>query len=568
MKKYLLLLIMTFCISSGYAATLAYEGFDYSAGSIVGESGGNGWGGSWSFTYTQGTEEIVASGLTFSDFPVAGGALLLTEDNTAGSYRSVGVRREVDFDTPVGADLWISFLAKSSEPITSFTSKTAEIRHGPTAGTTELRMRPKGSGSQGVMIAYDSSANNSAAKSTQDGNTYLYVCRFGDMGTDSGKYAVMWVFDEAGYNGAMSDGMLDEEDLNNNYYIMAQDTHANRMLDSNDGALINIGDSSTDQFSYYFDELRYGLSLQDVIPNSLLASNPSPAWGAEGVRPDAVLEWQPGSNVVSNGHEIYFGTDRDAVEAADNTDTTGIFLGSQDANSLSPGELELAERYFWRVDQVSTGGVNTGYVWDFWTIASVEIDSFDAYTDTTDMKILWQDYVQNDSGATIELTTEAAYNGSKSMKYLYESQYGDSVATKVYAEYQDWSVNSKLLVMDIVFKGAASNSTDETLYVSVKDSAGNSTTVNYPDSFALAVDQWTVWNIEISEFSGVDFENVAEFTIGFTGGASGSGEVYFDGMAIYPCRAGSLSSDINEDCEVNMEDFAIMASQWMDIALY
>jgi hypothetical protein len=93
----------------------------------------------------------------------------------------------------------------------------------------------------------------------------LYVCRFGDIGTASGKYAVMWVFDEAGYNLSMEDGVLSEVDLNNNYYLMAQDPHADRMLNSDDGVLISLGDSSTDQFSYYFDEIRYGTSLESVL---------------------------------------------------------------------------------------------------------------------------------------------------------------------------------------------------------------------------------------------------------------------------------------------------------------
>ncbi|MFI4910220.1 MAG: hypothetical protein ACIAQZ_00990 [Sedimentisphaeraceae bacterium JB056] len=242
-----------------------YEPFDYTVGSLVGSDGGTGWAGSWEFTYTNGSQEVVEQGLSFSDISVSGGALKLTEDNIAGSFRSAGVRRLVDFEPPQGSDLWISFLAKSAEPLSSFVSRTAEIRHGATAGSTKLRMRPKGSGSQGAMIAYDSTGSNSAAKNLQDGNTYLYICRFGDVDSAEGKYAVMWVFDEAGFEVAVSDGSLTEDDLNDNYYLMAQDAHADATVNMNDGVLINIGDSSTDQFSYYFDELRYGSSLDDVI---------------------------------------------------------------------------------------------------------------------------------------------------------------------------------------------------------------------------------------------------------------------------------------------------------------
>lgn len=243
----------------------AYEPFDYQSGSITGQNGGSGWSSPWRFDYTQGSEEITEQGLTFCDIAVSGKALKLTEDNTAGSFRSVGVRRLAGFEPAVGSDLWISFLAKSDGVLTSFTSKTAEIRHGATPGATKLRMRPKGSGSQGVVIAYDSTGTNSASKSTQDGRTYLYLCRFGNVGQASGKYAVMWVFDEDGYNAAANNGGLTEENLNTYCYLMAQDEHVNATLNINDGVLVNIGDSSADVFSYYFDELRYGSTLDDVV---------------------------------------------------------------------------------------------------------------------------------------------------------------------------------------------------------------------------------------------------------------------------------------------------------------
>ena len=262
MKMYVWLCLILISGSSLMAASI-YESFDYAAGSLVGQNGGQGWSGSWNLPYNQGTQEVVSDSLAFSDYGTSGGALKLVD--TGDGFTSVGVRRNLGVDFTVGDDVWVSFLAKSGDPLTAFTSRTAEIRHGATAGATELRMRPKGSGSQGVMIAYDSTANNSAAQSTQDGDTYLYVCRYGDIGTDTGKYAVMWVFDEAGYNLSMADGQLTEEDLNANYYLMAQDTHSNRMLDSNDGVLISVADSSDTNFTYYFDELRYGTTLDEVL---------------------------------------------------------------------------------------------------------------------------------------------------------------------------------------------------------------------------------------------------------------------------------------------------------------
>lgn len=567
--KRIIYAVLILCASQIYAATMCYESFAYPAGSITGQNGGFGWNGAWTFEYIMGTQEVVAEGLSFGALPVGGGALKLTEDATAGSFRSVGVRRLVGFSPTAGADLWVSFLAKSAEPLSTFTSKIAEIRHGATAGATKLRMQPKGSSSQGVMIAYDNASSNSAAKSAQDGNTYLYVCRFGDVATDEGKYAVMWVFNLDGYNAAMADGIFDEADLNTYYYLQAQDTHANQTININEGVLINIGDSDgVYQFSYIFDELRYGNSIQDVVPNTLLASNPYPVWGQEGLKQNVNLAWTPAAGVLPNGNQIYFGTSRAAVEAADISDTTGIYLGSQDANSLAVNDLELATRYFWRVDQNTSSGIKKGYVWDFWTLVSEVVDNFDTYTDTAAMKNLWQDYTVNNSGATISLETSIKQSG-KAMKYLYERSYGDSVATKVYAQPQDWSAGGQLLVMDIPFRGTAANTTDQTMSVRIKDSFGASAVVSYDNSADLALEVWTAWHIEMNEFAGVDLSSVKEFSILFTGGSSsGSGYVYFDNIAIYPCRAGALSGDLNEDCVVNIGDFSIIASQWLQVQLY
>jgi hypothetical protein len=126
-------------------------------------------------------------------------------------------------------------------------------------------MQPKGTNSQGVMVAYDSDGNNSAGENVQDGRTYLTIVRFGDIGTADGKYAVMWVFDEAGYDAMMADGTITESELNTNDYITAQDPHANRTLGTADSAYLLLANSQGDDFGYYFDELRYGTSLDQVL---------------------------------------------------------------------------------------------------------------------------------------------------------------------------------------------------------------------------------------------------------------------------------------------------------------
>jgi len=96
------------------------------------------------------------------------------------------------------------------------------------------------------------------------------------------------------------------------------------------------------------------------------ASNPNPADGAIGVNRNVILNWTPGLNTVS--HDVYFGTDREAVVDADTSDTTGIYRGRQSATSYTPpGGIGWSySSYYWRIDEVdSESNKTTGDVWTF-----------------------------------------------------------------------------------------------------------------------------------------------------------------------------------------------------------
>jgi hypothetical protein len=567
MKKALLFLLSSAFILPAFAAELASESFDYPAGDIIGQEGGAGWSGGWYVGNDpfSGTKDVISESLTFSDYPVAGGALQLTMPNEA-SFTEVRIRRDIGFDFEEGQDLWVSFLYKQPDaPLDSTASRTAEIRSGP---SLSFRMRAKNSGSQGTAVGYDTEVAANGTKNIQDGRTYLFVCRFGDLGMASGKKGIMFVIDEPGYADMMADGILAEDDLNTYRYLYVEDEHAEKSLNPGDYVDILVADSSNTSFSAVFDEIRYGTSLQDVIPDNTKASDPSPDWGETNVKTNiASLTWTPAAGVDANGQHVYFGTDRTAVETATTAAPMGVYMGAQDSSSFALSGLELGTRYFWRVDQVIGGVVSTGYVWDFWTFGFADVDNFDFYTDQADLRTVWDDYIVNDSGSTIDVDTAVFYQGGKSLEYLYESQYGESIATKNYAQAQDWSVEGVLLVMDIWFRGTAGNSTSETMFVTIEGST-TSATVSYPDSSALASEEWTLWHIPVSDFAGVDLSDVRKFSIGFTDGGSDDGVVYFDSIAVYPCRPGSLAADINDDCTVDMADIAVMATEWLSVQYY
>jgi hypothetical protein len=108
---------------------------------------------------------------------------------------------------------------------------------------------------------------------------------------------------------------------------------------------------------------------EQPYPLSKKASNPYPADGAQniGMVIDVTLSWIAGLNAVS--HDVYLGSDRDAVANADTLDTTGIYRGRQTATSYTPPETLFGWRavpYYWRIDEIdSDGDVVTGDVWTF-----------------------------------------------------------------------------------------------------------------------------------------------------------------------------------------------------------
>jgi hypothetical protein len=90
-----------------------------------------------------------------------------------------------------------------------------------------------------------------------------------------------------------------------------------------------------------------------------LATNPSPANSATNVDVDANLSWTAGTGATS--HDVYFGTD--------STPDSGESQGNQTATTFEPGTMSNSTTYYWRIDEVDSGGTTTGTVWNFTTEA-------------------------------------------------------------------------------------------------------------------------------------------------------------------------------------------------------
>jgi hypothetical protein len=122
---------------------------------------------------------------------------------------------------------------------------------------------------------------------------------------------------------------------------------------------------------------------QQIIPsvmlNSILRADViSPANDTGDVSQAPRLMWIPISS--SAGHDVYVGTDAEAVEVAD-TSTADIYKGQQVGASYLLEDLDLNTTYYWRIDEVLGGSTTKGIVWSFTTSQVVVVDDFENYTD-------------------------------------------------------------------------------------------------------------------------------------------------------------------------------------------
>jgi glycerophosphoryl diester phosphodiesterase len=93
--------------------------------------------------------------------------------------------------------------------------------------------------------------------------------------------------------------------------------------------------------------------MNSIQPTQLAhASGPVPTNGSVGVSANPMLSWVVGSNATA--HRVYFGTTNPPA-----------FIGEQTMDVFYASNLIAGATYYWRIDEVTPGGVVTGAVWNF-----------------------------------------------------------------------------------------------------------------------------------------------------------------------------------------------------------
>ncbi|MHC4586461.1 MAG: PA14 domain-containing protein [Planctomycetota bacterium] len=271
--------------------------------------------------------------------------------------------------------------------------------------------------------------------------------------------------------------------------------------------------------------------------------SPIPSHGAVDVTQTQILTWVASDNATS--HQVYFGTDKDAMQSAD----TGSpeYKGSKNLGSEShdPGNLEWDSTYYWRIDEVEAGGTQKGIVWNFTTANFLTIDDFESYNDIDEgmegsnrIYNAWADGLVDPAKGGSQAghfdppfyEEIIVHGGNKSMPLYYDNAVGKSEATLTLTSNTDWTVKS-VDTLTIWFRGASGNAT-ETMYVTLNGSAS----VDNDNPDAAQAYTWTEWNIPLQAFAdqGVNLGNVTSITLGLRSVTGGTGMLYFDDIRLYP----------------------------------
>jgi hypothetical protein len=230
------------------------------------------------------------------------------------------------------------------------------ISDNPDNPSSGVRTVESGSGSQAAMLHVEYSSSKAYIADPRDGSIYLDT--WASLGWSPGDNA-------ASSDVYFSDNLADVE------------ARAEAAFQGNQtGAFLVVGfpgmpypDGLIPGTTYYWrvDSIEADDTLIEgdiwsfrVAPKT--AYSPEPANAAELVGINDKLSWQPGFGAKL--HYIYFGDNYDEVANA-----AGALPNA--GTEYSPGELEMAKTYYWRVDEFDVFETHKGDIWSFTTEGAV-----------------------------------------------------------------------------------------------------------------------------------------------------------------------------------------------------
>ncbi|MHC4499336.1 MAG: LamG domain-containing protein, partial [Planctomycetota bacterium] len=368
-------------------------------------------------------------------------------------------------------------------------------------------------------------------------------------------------------------------------------------------ALGNMGD-----YVGKMDDLRIyskALSEEEVLQlmrggNLAIAWAPSPYDGQPDAPVNPDLSWRPGDYVAdTNGHDVYFGTNRNEVEDANRTNHPNVQYANVSDTTCDVGILDLGQRYYWRVDEVNGPNTWTGPVWRFSVAQYITVDDMENYNPGFSgypITALSGDYgwdcgYTNDTGSFLNLLHPTSsygmlsHGGDQAMYYYYDNSldypagYYSEISNHFELDPNDWTYGG-VKMLSLWFHGDPENANTgvEQMYVGLEDTSGigSYSEVRYGDGEGedvndIVIAEWQEWNIPLSSFTDVNLKSVDKLYIGFGERyyylPGGSGGVGFDDIRLYqptcvPSKA-KPDYDLNYDCIVDFGDVEIIADEWL-----
>jgi hypothetical protein len=270
--------------------------------------------------------------------------------------------------------------------------------------------------------------------------------------------------------------------------------------------------------------------------------NPNPSNGAVDVERTPVLTWSPG--VYAASHQVYFGTDKDAVLNANTSSPEYKATGNLGSESYNPGKLQWYSTYYWRIDEVNDFNPDSpwiGKVWSFTTADFLIVDDIEDYNDYPPDEIFstWIDGWEVPTNGSMAghadppfAETGNVHGGSQSMPVYYENSFKYSEITMTLTQ-RNWTEEG-VGVLSLWFYGDSANAA-ERMYVNLNGIA----TVYHNNPDAALIEEWTEWRIDLQAFAakGVNLANVNTISIGFGDKNNlqpgSSGMVLFDDIRLY-----------------------------------
>ncbi|MEN6385901.1 MAG: hypothetical protein ABFD79_11995, partial [Phycisphaerales bacterium] len=198
--------------------------------------------------------------------------------------------------------------------------------------------------------------------------------------------------------------------------------------------------------------------------------------------------------------------------------------------------------------------------------------------DTAALQAVWKDGTSDSSsGSSIALSTTYR-EGTYSCGFSYDNT--GAVGGKYYSEIERTPPFANFLVnnaksIDIWYKGASGNSIQK-MYIALSDGA-NTASVDVNSIASGYSSVWICKHIDLASFTAanpsLNMSNITKMYIGIgnkSGTSSGgTGLVYIDYIGLWPSRClTDYTSDLNDDCKVDFNDFAILAADWLSNGMW